>query len=688
MKKLRLLLAAMTVPLAIGTVSGTIMAESGDDGSEQTEIAIDEKHFPDAVFREYVKQFDKDKNGSFSRQELDVVYEINCPKMNILKLDGIEYFTSVERLYCEDNALRKLDVSKNTSLFELHCNANGLKVLDVSMLPDLFDLDCSGNELAELDVSRNKYLSKLYCGFNRLSEIDTSSCPMLLELSLTDNADLTKVDVSHNPGLDFLHCAYTKVSEIVFGDDMHLRIMNCDEAPLKKLDLSQVNLKELHCIACGLDELDLTGQTNLTDLVAFANNIKELDLSKNTKLEYCNVNMNLLTELDVTDCKDLFWLDVRFNYMKEHPKGAPERGLDFEPQKYVGPVEGLKAEPSDLLPIRLSWNDVKEAEAFEVYRSESENGKYTCIGEAVDLMYEDTTALPNKTYYYKVKGYRTMKEYSGKFYGEFSSILKVDPRGSVDAPKDPENPGFESFVERLYTVALDRESDPEGKAYWVRRVVEEGASGADCARFFLLGSDEFLGRNLSVDDFVEILYDTFFDRVSDEAGKKGWVDAIRSGAKSRKDVVNDFIESTEWCNVCASFGVKSGAQYHKATKPSENAKNFATRLYTCCLKRDAEADGLRYWALALTNLEQTGAAAAKEFFESEEFVGFNTTDQEYITRLYTTFMGRNPGGNEVAYWTGEIAGGRQSRHSILAFFAQSEEFTKICKQYGIERGQI
>ena len=249
-------------------------------------------------------------------------------------------------------------------------------------------------------------------------------------------------------------------------------------------------------------------------------------------------------------------------------------------------------------------------------------------------------------------------------------------------------PTFEDFVERLYTVALNRASEPEGKEFWIRQVVEEGKTGADCARFFLLDADEFMKRNLSVEDFVETLYATFFDRESDPEGKAGWVDAIKSGKKTRAEVVNDFIESTEWCDVCATYGVKSGALYHKATKASRNAINFATRLYTCCLKRDAEADGIKYWSLALTNLEQTGASAAKFFFEGEEFVGFKTTDKEYLNRLYTTFMDREPAASEVDFWIGEIKAGRQTRKSILSFFAQSPEFTDICKKYGIDRGEI
>ncbi len=239
----------------------------------------------------------------------------------------------------------------------------------------------------------------------------------------------------------------------------------------------------------------------------------------------------------------------------------------------------------------------------------------------------------------------------------------------------------------MYVVALDRASDPDGKKFWVGKVENGEFTGADCARFFLLDAPEFLNRGLNDSDFLDILYRTFFDRESDTAGKNYWMKRLASGT-SRRVVVNDFIESTEWCNICATYGVKSGAVSHKAEFASQNAINFATRLYTCCLGRAPEQKGLDYWSLALTNLEQTGCSAAKEFFKSKEFVNLKLKNDEYVIRLYKTFMDREPAASEVAYWTGEIKAGKQTRGSVLSFFGQSEEFTNICAKYGIERGTI
>ena len=198
--------------------------------------------------------------------------------------------------------------------------------------------------------------------------------------------------------------------------------------------------------------------------------------------------------------------------------------------------------------------------------------------------------------------------------------------------------------------------------------------------------EEFQNRGLSIEDFVETLYETFFGRPSEAGGKAYWVGQLKAGV-DRNTVINGFIDSTEWCNICATYGVRSGAPNAKSEIASKNAINFATRLYTCCLGREPEKGGLDYWSLALTNLEQTGYKAASLFFTSDEFINLKTSNEEYVRRLYTTFMGRDPEKGGFDYWVGELNKGKD-RNEVMASFAQCQEFLDICKSYGIERGEI
>ncbi len=260
------------------------------------------------------------------------------------------------------------------------------------------------------------------------------------------------------------------------------------------------------------------------------------------------------------------------------------------------------------------------------------------------------------------------------------SVINPAPASTAEEPESDEK-GFEAFVERLYEVALGRASESEGKTFWCEHVKNGDLTGADCAREFLT-SKEFKDRNLSDEDFLKVLYSTFFNRnVEDDVdGFNFWLNSLKS--EGRDNVVDGFINSTEWCNVCASYGVRSGAPTAKATVASENAKTFAERLYTKCLGREAEQEGLSYWSLSLTNQEITGTKAAKEFFYSKEFLDANYSNEEYLNRLYATFMGREPDANGFAYWLGILNNGT-SRDDVFDSFSTSPEFKAICSEYAI-----
>lgn len=270
-----------------------------------------------------------------------------------------------------------------------------------------------------------------------------------------------------------------------------------------------------------------------------------------------------------------------------------------------------------------------------------------------------------------------------KYGNSIEVVFKVTVNEPATPTPDPDSESFGGFVERLYNVALGRESEPEGKEFWVKNVEAGNLTGADAAREFL-NSAEFKGKGLSDEQFLAVLYETFFNRnyKDDPDGFNFWMNSLKS--VGREKVVDGFINSEEWCNICAEYGIRSGATTAKATKASKNAIAFAERLYTCCLGREAEEGGLKFWSLSLTNLEVSGSEAARQFFTSAEFKGFNTSDEEYIKRLYTTFMGREYDEGGLNYWLGEMKGG-MNRDQVFNEFAKSQEFTNICNSYGIQR---
>ena len=237
----------------------------------------------------------------------------------------------------------------------------------------------------------------------------------------------------------------------------------------------------------------------------------------------------------------------------------------------------------------------------------------------------------------------------------------------------------------MSTVALGRDFDEGGKNYWTNEIKVNGQTGADIARQFLY-SEEFLGKNMSQDDFLTVLYRTFFDREPDASGLKYWKDQMSAG-QTKEWVIAGFINSEEWANICLSFGIRSGSSVAPTITivPNENVIGFATRLYTTCLKRDFDPEGLDFWAKELANLRRTGSEAAKGFFFSDEINKSGISDSEFLTRLYKTLMNREPEKEGFDYWLGQMKSGAMSRESVFDGFAASEEWVGICADYGILR---
>ena len=164
-------------------------------------IAVDKAHFPDAAFRSYVrKQLDSDGDGVLSKSEIASVNYIEVVNCGITDLKGIEWFTNLIVLYCGDNPIVDLDVSKNVYLTNLSCGGTQIANLDVSKNTKLNSLDCGGNPMKSIDLSHNTALRSFACEGSLMESIDLSHNKELSCLWLTHN-DIPYVDISNCPAL-------------------------------------------------------------------------------------------------------------------------------------------------------------------------------------------------------------------------------------------------------------------------------------------------------------------------------------------------------------------------------------------------------------------------------------------------------------------------------------------------------
>lgn len=77
--------------------------------------------------------------------------------------------------------------------------------------------------------------------------------------------------------------------------------------------------------------------------------------------------------------------------------------------------------------LKLTWSAVKKAAGYQIYRAESEQGKYKKIATltgAETVTYTDTALTNGKTYYYKVCAY------TSKLTGNYSPVMAAYPLGT------------------------------------------------------------------------------------------------------------------------------------------------------------------------------------------------------------------------------------------------------------------
>ena len=246
-------------------------------------VAINATNFPDSAFRSYVSgSFDVNSDGILSESEIANVTSISARSMGISSLQGVEYFTALQTLWCDGNQLTALDLSRNTSLTYLYCPNNQLTTLNVSSNTALTALECDNNQLTALNVSNNTALIELHCTNNRLTALDLSNNGSLSTLYCSSNP-LGTLNVSSNRSLTALECNSNQLTALDVRSNTNLAELYCTDNQLTALDVSSNNaLHTLHCSNNQLTALDVSGNSSLQALRCDGNQLTTLDMSGNS----------------------------------------------------------------------------------------------------------------------------------------------------------------------------------------------------------------------------------------------------------------------------------------------------------------------------------------------------------------------------------------------------------------------
>ena len=373
------------------------------------EVYCDEITFPDAAFREYVKaNYDKNNDGKLVYSELANVKAIDLTGNKEIKdLTGIENFTNLEILHCDNMNITSIDVSKIRDLEVLTAtDMPNLKNVNVSGCSELATLRLNKTGITSLDVTKNANLQTLDCTDTNLTSIDVTKNPTLYNLFVT-GTDVSTLDVTKNYKLKELQLSSTKV---------------------RSIDLSQnANLEILAIMNCYMDELDISHNPKLMNLFANFNNFTELNIDNNKNLKFLEIINSKLTKLDVSHLSKLEILSVAGIPLKhiDVTKNAKLRelfvsntGLTDLNVRQNPALEKLECERNDLSTLDLTQNpkldqlycgknqlyDIQFAEGTKLYSYEATKQKANTIVLEDKDSYDLTQLYANDVEISNVKG--------------------------------------------------------------------------------------------------------------------------------------------------------------------------------------------------------------------------------------------------------------------------------------------
>ena len=104
------------------------------------------------------------------------------------------------------------------------------------------------------------------------------------------------------------------------------------------------------------------------------------------------------------------------------------------------------------------------------------------------------------------------------------------------------------------------------------------------------------------------------------------------------------------------------------------------RLYNAAFGRFPDKEGFSYWIKMNKSKMNTYKETAASFINSKEYeehLGEITTNENYITNLYSNLFGRNSDTSGFDYWLNQLNNNKETRADVLMGFSESNENKNI-----------
>lgn len=221
---------------------------------------------------------------------------------------------------------------------------------------------------------------------------------------------------------------------------------------------------------------------------------------------------------------------------------------------------------------------------------------------------------------------------------------------------------------------------------WCRQLKERQISCSDlvCELVF---NPAYEARNVTDEEFVEIMYQAVLQRAADEAGRSNYLAYLSNGV-SRTYIIKRITDSREFGRLCDNYDIISGTVLLEENRDRNIlVTGFVSRCYQTILDIKPDVAGLNNWTGKLLEKTISGAEMVDYFLSSREFQNRGKNDVESVTILYHSMMGRDADTEGQEKWLEVLKQGVSLRY-LIKRFAGSTEFIRLCNRYDIIPGTI
>lgn len=183
---------------------------------------------------------DTNGDGEIQYSEAEALRFLKVNGADIVSLQGIEAFTSLEYLYCNSNDITSLDLGDLPVLKFVNCESNlVLASVDISGCPALEGFSANNNALSAIDFSANNQLETVYVNYNDLTTLNLDNATNIAIISANWNS-LTGFSIANKNLLTTLQLINNQMTSVSLTNLPHLYKVRINNNQLTEVDLSTV----------------------------------------------------------------------------------------------------------------------------------------------------------------------------------------------------------------------------------------------------------------------------------------------------------------------------------------------------------------------------------------------------------------------------------------------------------------